>query len=282
MFNRKDEMNLSEAIDRLSDAKAPRRGDLSSLKRESAQSWDLGADFNTARKFATEGWSEMSTKLWQMIHALSLKVELGVESRYDVAGESVDIGRYMSGEPESMLTQDISPLSSVSVFLNITARCNADADQLFNRGIAVAAIIHALQSSGRGVSLTIVSPNSEYNERRGSTNDTIIQLQNFGDYINPGRLAFWAAHPAALRRCVFRYNEQQPEDVREVMGYSHREGYGYSCDFDENQIPEGAVYIPFPETSILSANYDTPEDALKQVIKEFKKANVPIEIESSY
>jgi hypothetical protein len=103
-------------------------------------------------------------------------------------------------------------------------------------------------------------------------------LQEFGEYINPARLAFWAAHPAALRRCIFRYNEQQPDQIREQFGFHDSAGYGGPGDIDVTKLPSGTVYIPFPQTHMLEQYYSTPELALKTVLKEFQSKGVSIDI----
>jgi hypothetical protein len=223
---------------------------------------------------AETGWQERAGDLWKQIAALAVKIDPGVRESFDVTGEAVDVGRYLGGEPECMFTQTITPLSAISVVMNISARCSADAEQIFNRGIAVAAVIHALQSAGRGVALTVC----ESVEDGGESHETFITLQEFGEYINPARLAFWAAHPAALRRCIFRYNEQQSDEIREQFGFYSSGGYGRPQDIDVKKLPSGTVYIPFPETDVLERYYSTPELALKTVIKEFQARGVPIDI----
>lgn len=270
----KDKQSLSEAIERLSDAERPDRDDLASVSNKPSQSWDLNTNFSQARKMAATGWQEKAGELWKQVAALAVKIDPGVRESFDVTGEAVDVGRYLGGEPECMFTQTITPMSAVSVMMNICARCDANAEYIFNRGIAVAAVIHALQGAGRGVALSVC----ESVGGGGGSHETFITLQEFGEYINPARLAFWAAHPAALRRCLFRYNEQQSDEVRYQFGFQSSGGYGRPKDIDVTKLPSGTVYIPFPETGMLKRYYSTPELALKTVIKEFQARGVHIDI----
>jgi hypothetical protein len=106
-------------------------------------------------------------------------------------------------------------------------------------------------------------------------------MQDFGEYINPGRLAFWAAHPAALRRCIFRYNEQQDPEIRDRLGFKDGWGYGSPRDIEIGKLPQGTVYIPFAETEELRRHYASPRLALKRVVEEFKAKGVPIEIQNA-
>lgn len=270
----KDSQSLSEAIERLGDAKQPQRNDLASISNDSSARWDLNTNFSQARTMAETGWQEMGGELWKQIASLAVKIDPGVRESFDVTGEAVDVGRYLGGEPECMFTQTITPMSAVSVMVNISARYDANAEHIFNRGIAVAAVIHALQAAGRGVALSACESVSG----AGGSHETFITLQEFGEYINPARLAFWAAHPAALRRCIFRYNEQQSDAVRDQFGFYSSGGYGRPQDIDVTKLPSGTVYIPYPETDMLERYYSTPELALKTVIKEFQSKGVNIDI----
>ena len=270
----KDSQSLSEAIERLGEAKQPKRDDLASISNDSSARWDLNTNFSQARTMAETGWQEKAGDLWKQVAGLAVKIDPGVRECFDVTGEAVDVGRYLGGEPECMFTQIITPMSAVSVVMNISARSNANAEYIFNRGIAVAAVIHALQSAGRGVALTVC----ESVKGGGESHETFITLQEFGEYINPARLAFWTAHPAALRRCIFRYNEQQSDAIRDQFGFHSSGGYGNPQDIDVTKLPSGTVYIPFPETDMLERYYTTPELALKTVIKEFQARGVTIDI----
>jgi hypothetical protein len=224
---------------------------------------------------AAEGWREKADELWRQVQALAVKIDAGVKESFDVSGEAVDVGRYLSNEPECMFAQQITPLSSVAIIVNIAARCDADAQCIYNRGIAIAAVIHALQASGRGVSLAIMEA---VDDHRGNLHLTEITLQEFGEYINPGRLAFWVAHPAALRRCLFRYNEQQDAEVRERFSFYEGGGYGKPTNVPQEHIPESVVHFPYIETHELHTKYRDPQTALAAVVEEFKKKGVPIEI----
>lgn len=269
-----DRMTLSQAVDRLTESNKPARTDLASERNKASATWDLNTEFSAARDLAEIGWIEKADELWQHISAVAPQVELGITSRYDVSGDSVDVGRYLSNEPECMLAQSVSPQAVVSVLVNISASAGIDARHLFNRGIALAAIIHSLQSAGRGVSLTVgESVHSDGHERH----ETFIEIQRFGDYINPARLAFWVAHPAALRRCIFRYNEQQDGDVRTRFGFSWGNGYGMPANFVSDDLSKDTIVIPYLRRED-SDDYSSPEKAMRVLVGLFKRHGFPIEV----
>jgi hypothetical protein len=272
-----DQLSLSEAVNRLSDKERPRRDDLASHNNASSESWDLNTSFSEASDLALVGWQEKAEELWRYVKALAPKTDTGIAERFDVSGGAVDVGRFLSGEPECMLTQTVTPLSAVKIMVNISASAGIDARLLFNRGIALAAIIHSLQSSGRSVSLSVGESvqSSSYTQ---DIHNTVIELQRFGEYINPGRLAFWVAHPAALRRCIFRYNEQQDGEILRRMGfYDDGGGYGQPRDFDPSIVPQEAVALPHLEYSN-RYRYETPERAIEHLVEEFNKQGIPINL----
>jgi hypothetical protein len=269
-----DRSTLDQAIARLADSAKPERSDLSSEVRPRSQEWDLNTGFKEARELAIAGWQEKARELWQLVRALAPAVEYGLKSAYDVTGECVDVGRFLNGEPECMLSHQVPVKNVIKVAVNISARCNAPANLLFNRGAALAAIVQALQSAGQSVSLSVVEVvSSEF--ASGSMHETIVEIERFGDYINPGRLAFWLAHPAALRRCIFRLNEQSDASIRQTYGFHDDGGYGYPQDHPSKMKEEDVVYIPFPETDMLG-DYANPNKALRSLITFFTKAGVPI------
>ena len=276
-----DAMTLNQAVERLSPRNRPHRRDLSSEIDKAQPSWDLNAGFGEACRLAREGWQQKAAELWRNVQALALETEYGIRAAYDVSGDSVDIGRFLEGEPECMLSHEATTRNTVQVLVNISARCNAPAELLFNRGIAIAAVIHALQGAGRNVSLMVTDTVMPSNDPwSNDLHETIVEVGTAGEYLNPARIAFWLAHPAALRRCMFRFNEQQDSDVREKFGFFHGSGYGRPTDNVQAHTAEDVVYIPFPETSTLYS-YTDAKSALGRVIERFKEKGIPISVRGS-
>lgn len=258
-----DRMTLREAVERLQPDHQP-EGALSSLKEHSTQEWDLNTTFERATKLAEFGWEEKAGELDNYMSTITRLTDGGWSTEWDVAGECVDIGAYLDGEPECMLNFNVPTIRCVNLLVNICARGSADAQFLFNRGVAIASAVYALQASGVSVSLQV----GEWvtgSESEQTTHHTSIEINQFNQYIDPARLAFWLAHPAALRRCIFRYNEQQSEEIRERYGFYPSSGYGSPADGDQPKLnQDGIIYIPFPETSDLEL-YQTPEIAFQNI-----------------
>lgn len=270
------DLSMDDAIGRLRDEQRPSRSDLASVANDPSRSWDLNTNFNTARTLAEFGWKEKGQELERYLSIVQELTREGWHSHLDVGGECVDIGAYLEGEPECMMNFDVPVTRSVRIIANISARCSADAERLLNRGIAIAAAVYTLQANGMGVALSVGDWVSEYNAG-GDLHQTTVEVNPFGDYIDPGRLAFWLGHPAALRRCMFRYNEQESPAVRSTFGFHSGGGYGYPADPDVNAITaDGTIFIPFPETSSLHL-YATPQQAFDTVRKILEQQGITLE-----
>jgi hypothetical protein len=261
-------MTLAEALRRLAPEAAP-PGPKSSCDHYESTSWDLNTNFGAAVALARDGWRERAEELERMMVQIRDLAPAGFSFGYDVTGESVDLGAYLAGEPECMITMEPPAVRNLALVVNISARCSADARLLLNRGMAIASLVYSLQAGAYGVSLRIaewVTPSES-----GSTfHETMIEINQPGEYIDPARLAYWLGHPAVLRRCVFRFNEQQPRDVRDRYGFRSDSGYGKPSNpppnafTGEGALEGGAVLIPFPDSDDLQ-NYETPQKALQRI-----------------
>lgn len=261
------DLSMDEAIARLQPGSRPGRNDLASSQNSASRDWDLNTPFEKAADLAEFGWRERVDDVEAYLLQIKDVLRDSWSTELDVSGEAVDVGAFLEGTPECMLSFTVPQAKAVRIVASITARCDADAPRLLNRGIAIAAAVYALQCGGSPVSLTV----GEWITGGGEMFRNTVEVNPYGDYIDPGRLAFWLAHPAALRRCMFRYQEQEPEQVRRLFGFHSGGGYGRPADAPADSTDlEGAVYIPFPETSELS-KYETPERAF-QTIKEILAA----------
>ena len=268
------DLTMEEAIERLQPGRRPERNDLASVNNSSGREWDLNTPFEKAAELAEFGWREHIADVEAYLHKVKDVLRESWGTELDVCGEAVDIGAFLEGVPECMLSFSVPQTKAVRIVAAITARCDADAPRLLNRGIAIAAAVYALQCTGTPVSLVVGDWVSEGSNRFRNT----VEVNPYGDYIDAGRIAFWLAHPAALRRCMFRFQEQEPDNVRRTFGFHSGGGYGKPTDPPPNSEElEGVVYIPFPETSGLSA-YETPERAFKTIAEILASKGVTLNV----
>ena len=243
-------LTLEELLQKASPASAPPRTGLCSITERPTLKWDLLTDYDQAFLLAREGWSERAEQLQSLSVDLARTQHTVATTLMDVQGGAVDVGAFLAGEPECMISHSVQNPRMIKFVVHIGASCKVPAEQLFNRGVGIAATILSLQSLGHPVSLTvaewITTPTKD------EILETTIEISRTSEYLNPAKLAFWLAHPAALRRIIFRINEHESPALREKFAISSSGGYGWPVNPPQDRLDEETVFVPWPGDRVLS------------------------------
>lgn len=123
----------------------------------------------------------------------------GIDVEYNVTGDYLDMGRYMSGEPEVFGTNINGDLTGkvVSVYINASVSASYDAEDVMLGAEKLAEVTNALYVSGARVSTTFISAEE--------TQWIEVKLNDFGDPLNPVDLVA-VASPSFIRRLCFAVN----------------------------------------------------------------------------
>lgn len=132
-------------------------------------------------------------------HKINNVHSLGTDVEFNVTGDYLDMGRYMSGEPEVFGTNINGDLTGkvVSVYINASVSVSYDAEDVMLGAEKLAEVINALYVSGARVSTTFMSAEE--------TQWIEVKLNDFGDPLNPVDLVA-VASPAFIRRLCFAIN----------------------------------------------------------------------------
>lgn len=132
-------------------------------------------------------------------HKINNVHSLGTDVEFNVTGDYLDMGRYMSGEPEVFGTNINGDLTGkvIRVYINASATAYWDADVVMWGAEKLAEVINALYLSGAKVSTTFMSAEE--------TQWIEVKLNDFGDPIDPVDLIA-VASPAFIRRLCFAIN----------------------------------------------------------------------------
>lgn len=237
------------------------------------QTWDLGADFPDAVRLARDGWpegrkavSEITERLNNLIGESLLKPDVF----FDVAGDFVEMGRFVTGEPECMgqFTETEMPHQGriVRVVYNYATSCDITAESMVKRGAATVALIDALEGCGRQCEVWAVLSVSGCR----STYECVVPVKRAGEMVEIDRMAFILAHPAMLRRLTLSIEEHEAEDIRTRFGFDDG-GYGTPCDQTKFEQGEGTVVVP----QMLWSGDEAA--TLAWVFSELKKQGVTVE-----
>jgi hypothetical protein len=130
------------------------------------------------------------------------------EMRYDYSGDSVDIDRFLMGDPEHMMDYECVPSGRmgrvVRVLVNGSASAFVSPELIRQRGILAVALIDVLSKLGVGVELWLESA-TEYNSK---VHSQLIKVHSSEERLDIDNLMFSMAHPSMLRRVGFSILER--------------------------------------------------------------------------
>lgn len=226
--------------------------------------WSGTSSLKDAIKIGREGWSEGAKKIKKNIdgfHVVGLKTTPA--PHYEVSGDSVDVGRFLSGEPENMLNWEEVEEDGhkvVDIYYNCAVSGRYDADCITRYGSAVVSVIDYLESTGRRCNLYAYWSMIEMS-RKATKRAYVIQIKRSEEALNIASCAFCLGHPSFVRRILFKTMQSMPE-FRLL-------GYGMPQEFKEltEEAKESVVF-----QTINNAGYSFKKDSH---ISEYVKNKLP-------
>ena len=210
--------------------------------------------YEEAEALYAKGWPEGVERVAKRREGLSAfldaaKAAKASEFAWEVVGDFVDTGRYLSGEPECFgSTWDAGEQQSArvaSIRLNTCVSASVDAKVIAARGVAVLVAVDLLESCGIRCEVIV----SQGTKTHDLLLDSNIVVKRPNEVVDPDRFAFVVAHPAFFRRFGFRFMELN----------GHRPSWCYPCPLQDYGKREGVVEID----EILS-HTGVSDEALKQ------------------
>lgn len=198
-----------------------------------------------ALDLARNGWSdEMSATLSVADDAIA-KVQtehtlLTFVPTFDVQGCDVDLGRYLSGEPECMVDYPLTPIVKAGRVITVCASMSISGAvstvAMIRRGQAVTALALALSKLGYALEVWVDLTGKPMGGN-GKTSVTRVLVKSAHDVTDPERLLFALAHPAMLR--VFGFAA--------LMLFGNETGCNSTWQTPQDPIqdlPAGTIYLP--------------------------------------
>jgi hypothetical protein len=125
--------------------------------------------------------------------------------QHDVTGACVDIGAFLSGEPECMMDFVMEPVSThgkvITVLCGVTVNADSSGDDIRRRGAAICALVESLTMMGHSV--RVIAEFSCANLYEGGTLSQTVTIKSATDPMDIDQVMFALAHPAMLRRVFF-------------------------------------------------------------------------------
>lgn len=232
--------------------------------------------FQEALDLAKYGWPEglRQVKEPEKKIIFSPQEQMGLHyeeiTEYDIAGGSVNIGRYLTGVPDCMRhvkapREHVFPSRIQKIFVIDTTHAVTETDEIINHGYMVYQIIEALELANIRTELTLA--NSANKQGMYSKDDyyffeTYIKLKSPEDVIYPEKIIFALAHPAMFRRLTISSWEREPFFTRRIFGFYMDGHYG-------NYIAEWMPPSSLTKDALIIPGYDHKEQ-IQEVLRQVK------------
>ena len=128
----------------------------SSTRITAKDKWDLSCGWDGAFELANRGWSKGLDKMSKARSLVNIPEHsdqsMQMKPFNEVSGDEVDVGMYLTGEPECMIDYQLRLTPSygkvAKVIVNCSASANVNSGIMFRRGAAACILIDALESAG--------------------------------------------------------------------------------------------------------------------------------------
>jgi hypothetical protein len=189
-----------------------------------SEQWAGTKTLAKACDLARNGWTEVRPMvddlLGDLTERLADKLDNLYKPMYDFGGAYVDMGRFVEGDPECMVTFQAVPDGAMGRVIKIavsgTASSYIDAEDIKKRGIAIISLVDTISKLGFGVELWWDST-IEYKGRHC----TAVKLHDSADTLDINSVMFALAHPSMLRRLTFSVMEQSSNAKQQNVGGSY-------------------------------------------------------------
>jgi hypothetical protein len=235
-------------------------GNPDELKRGHSQGtgqgdWYGTPTFGGAIDLAREGWEAGTAQITARMREIErAEVEMGIKYDWDVVGESFDVGKMLSGEPECWLQPEPDVARKlIRIYVNVCCSAGISPAEINNRGAAVVALVDVLQKDPSNiVELHVGSVSSDF--RPYNRQEQVVMFGASPLPLNAISIAL--AHTAFFRRLIFAVI-----DRNNGGDYS---GGGRVEELSAKEQEEYSLYLPgsFYDQK---RKFDTPESSARWV-----------------
>lgn len=240
-----------------------------------SREWNGNVTWLDAKKLALQGWQdglEQVKKYQTEITPQITEKVIRPSQIYDVAGYNVDVGRYLSNDPECFVSREFvinnSPGRVFTLVCSISFSAAIEPETIIQRGAIICALVDAIEYAGHRVEVICNWAVSKYSSEENRTGiikkngwlELDVTIKKANQPLEMIELAFCLAHPSMLRRIMF--------SVAEIEGWSD---FAYAYGYPANATNKGDLYIQ----EIFSGKIPNKK-AIKWVLNQLKDLNIEI------
>lgn len=195
-------------------------------------SFTLTASLQDAVQLGLKGYTDVRPDVEAQLNELESHIaehlDVAFQACHSVVGGSVDIARFIQGEPECMVDYVAEPQARmgrvVKVLVNMVFSAHVNTADIVKRGVVVCALIDTLHKLGVGVEVWSEEPTAHRGLDKGDVSSHLVKLHDSSEMLDIDNLMFGLCHPSMLRRIGFSVTEQSGwKHAKEVTAG----GYGY-------------------------------------------------------
>lgn len=195
-------------------------------------SFTLTASLQDAVDLGLKGYTDVRPDVEAQLNELESHIaehlDVAFQARHSVVGGSVDVARFIQGEPECMIDYVAEPQARmgrvVKVLVNMVFSAHVNTADIVKRGVVVCALIDTLHKLGVGVEVWSEEPTAHRGIDKGDVSSHLVKLHDSSEMLDIDNLMFGLCHPSMLRRIGFSVTEQSGwKHAKEVTAG----GYGY-------------------------------------------------------
>lgn len=214
--------SLGEALEHAGSNPSPRSSE------DGDEGWAGCKNLKDAVETGKRGYTAIRPDIDVLVRQIDSQINLALGevyvTKYDRTGDSVDMGRYMQGDPECMIDyEEVSAARMgrvVRILINGSFSCGVRAETIRQRGAMVVALCEVMSKIGVGLEVWLENSTASHDK----VHSTLIKLHDSKERIDIDNLMFAIAHPSMLRRIGFSVMEQSkwgpaPEITRRGGGY---------------------------------------------------------------
>jgi len=204
-----------------------------STMNEHGAKWSGTDTYDEANEVARSGWAEPRATVQAHREAATAEFAQALGARWTTehvrAGGVFDPVRYMVGSQFywQRPIEQVRPMTTTRVHrinVPIVANSGITSAQMLEAGAAVVALVDVLRILGHTMEIVVSETVTDRNEKATWCGGFL--LHRAGDVVDVDAIAYWLAHPSALRRHMFACNESMERADRERFGFGMAHG-GY-------------------------------------------------------
>jgi hypothetical protein len=182
-------------------------------------SWS-GGTFSEAIAMAKAGYKPENPTIDEIVESIETSLDSSMmttfESFMDVTGDAVDVGRFLTGEPECMMTSlPIRVMRTgrvIRVAVPVAQSAATDEDTYLRRGAAVMALLEILGQLQIPMEIYAVMA-MHSRDNRESRLDYAVKIVGAGEVLDHGRAAYALCHRSFFRQIGFSVMDSEPDEI---------------------------------------------------------------------